>query len=410
MLKLIIFPLYFLISSIALAYYPSPRKNHDLANDLKNDSNRTIQKFEMADFAIDAETWMRSIGLDTQDFYHGVGYWIQARAEIRPNPFLAVNSRTILYSGSSSEGYASPTGLYSLIGFSGTWPEQIFNSTLKIRIVDLERQNVGSGLLVQDREMNGALVQLSNELYTLRLLGDSTGALVYKDDLVNAEFSSFEGWLGVGAAYWTQGKSQAGLAINRDPYFYLISSQSFLDDRLLYSLEAGERNRKNAGLISLSYMDQQDDLTLKSKIEYRIYKVGFGKDFVGQIENQYISYDQYDKSYTNAMNVFTSSDSADVYALHLDVHYRMNSRWKIETLNELGLFNYSDNQADISYYFYRAGFSYCPIMNRDDCVTIFSSNKVLNESYSRPPKDISLVNTPLFKKVDYVGVEGSFRF
>ncbi len=412
-MKLIKFILAFfayLIPCIGLADYPSAQKNHDLGVELKKDSQRLIQKFEMADFAIDGDTWLRSIGIGSQDFYHGVGYWIQARSEIRPNPFFTINARTILYSGSSSEGYANPTGFYSLLGFTGEWPERIFYSTLKIRIVDLERQNIGSGLLVQEREMNGALFQLSNEFYKLRLLADSTGALVSRDDMVNAELSLFNGWIGGGAAYWTQGRSQSNLTKNRDPYFYITSSQPFLQDTLSYALELGLRNQSHAGLISLSYSDQLCSLRLRTKVEYRRYESGFGKDFVGQIENQYVSYDQYNKSYTNAMNVFTRADDVSVYALHLDVHYDINSLWKIETLNEIGQFNYLNGQPEDSYYFYRAGVTYCPIANRDDCLTVFSSNKVLNESYSRPPKDVSVVNTPLFKRVDYIGIEGRFRF
>lgn len=396
------------LPKIGWAEYPYARQNHNLSDQVKNDSDRFLPSFERANFAVDGDTWLRALG--RQDFYHGVGYWMQMRTEIRPNPFFIINSRTIFYSGSSSEGYANPFGFYTLVGITGVWPEPILGSRIEVRIVDIERQNVGAGLLVQDREMNGGVVRISNEYYSLRLLGDSTGALLSGDDMANAELSLFSGWLGGGAAYWTAGKDQSNLPKNRDPYFYVTSSHHFFDDRLSYAVEIGQRNSQSAGLVNLAYTDEIGGLKLRSKVEYRVYNAGFGKDFVGRIQNQYVSYDQYDKPYTNAMSVMTKSDNDNVYALHLDIHYKFSPRWKAEALNEVGRFDYKDQLRDDVYYFYRAGLSHCPLSEREDCVTLFVSDKVLNESYSRPPRDVSATNAALFKKVNYVGLEGRFRF
>lgn len=396
-----------LLCSAAYGDYARPKNNHELLEELQGDSNRKIPELDWLRVGVDGETWFR--GMNTQDFYHGVGYWIQARTEIQPNEFLFINTRTIFYSGSSSQGYANPTGSYSLIGFTGLFPSDVLYSRLSIRIVDLERQTIGYGLLVQDREMNGALVILKNDYYSFRILGDSTGALVAGDDMLNAEFKILGGWFGGGATYWTQGRSQSGLARNRDPYFYLLSTQSFLGDRWSYGLEAAQRNDVESGLVALSYQDQFGGLNVKSRIEARAYKRGFGQDFVGQIENQYVSYDQYYKAYTNPMSFFVISDNVDVYGLQLDLHYDFNHHWHLESLNEVGRFDYKDF-AKNDFYFYRVGITYCPLIDRDECITFFASNKVLNDSYSRPPNDTAASNLPLFKKYDFLAVEARFRF
>ncbi|MCB0407276.1 MAG: hypothetical protein KDD34_03670, partial [Bdellovibrionales bacterium] len=397
----------FIFSTQTRAEYPFARKNHDLGSEIKNDSQRLIPEFQFARFAIDGDTWARSLGVN--DFYHGVGYWIQGRTEVNPNPFLFINVRTIAYSGSSSEGYANPTGFYNLISFTGNWPQQFDSYSLKLRIVDLERQNIGFGLLVQDREMNGALIELSNENHNFRFLGDSTGALVSGDDLVNAQTQLFHGWIGGGASFWTQSQSQSQLPKNRDPYYYITSSHKFFENQLGYEVEFGQRNSAHSGLIAFSFNRQKDFWSLQSKLEARNYQAGFGKDFVGRIEHQYVSYDQYDKAYTNAMNLFTKSDRASIYTLHLNIKYEINDTWKLESLNEIGTFDFRDNNEYSSFYFYRAGIDYCPIEKRDDCISMFTSNKVLNVSYNRPPHQLSYSNVSFFKRVDYFGFEGRFR-
>jgi hypothetical protein len=386
--------------------YPYARANHDLRKEISDDGDRFIPSYEKATFAVDGDIWQRTMG--TQEFYHGFGYWLQPRAEIRPNSFFVVNVRGIAYSGSSSEGYANPFGIYALIGTTGIWPEQILSARLLIRAGDIERQTVGAGLLIQDREMNGGLLSLSNDYYEFRVRADSTGALVRGDDTLITDLSLFGGWFSSGAALWTASKAQSHLPENRAAYFYVGSSHAIYGN-LKYELEGGRRAAANAGLANLSYANTIGGLRLNTKVEYRIYNHEFGKDFVGQIQNQYVSYDQLDKPFTNAMNVFVRDDNAQVYALHLDAQYSINHKWRMTSLNEIGQFDYR-NAEDKYFYFYRVGASHCPLLERDDCVTLFFSNKVLNDSYNRPPKDVSLNNVELFKSVQYVGVEGHFRF
>ena len=208
---------------------------------------------------------------------------------------------------------------------------------------------------------------------------------------------------------WTQSESGSGLSQNRDPYYYILSTHSLLSENFRYAIELAQRQNVESGLFNLSFQEKSDALIFKAKIEYRSYQSGFGKDFVGRVENQYVSYDQLNKTFTNPMSIFSQSDDGRIYALHLNIDYKLNHHWRIETLNEVGKFDFK-NIEDDDYYFYRAGITHCPLENRDDCVTVFVSNKVLNDSYSRPPTDVARNNNPLFKPVDYFGVEGRFRF
>lgn len=60
--------------------YPYARANHDLQKEISDDNDRFITSYDRATFAVDGETWHRTMG--RQEFYHGFGYWLQPRAEI----------------------------------------------------------------------------------------------------------------------------------------------------------------------------------------------------------------------------------------------------------------------------------------------------------------------------------------
>jgi hypothetical protein len=405
MLKVAVVFVIFALPLIAVASYPAAKPNENLREEIQGDQNRLIPTTEHFTFAVDGETWFRALG--TNDFYHGFGYWIQGRSEVRASSFFKLNARTIFYSGSSSNGYGNPIGFYNLIGLSGYLPP-VLGFQVSARVVDIGRQSIGAGLLVQDREMNGVLIKAENPYASFRLLGDSTGSLVSADDVVNPELVLFQGWIGGGVGIWKSDKSDLGLRKNRGTYSYVFSSRPF-GDIYRYAAEYGRREGAGAGLASVSAKKTLGKFGFQAKLEYRKYASNFGKDFIRQVQHQYISYDQYDKAYTNAMNVFVRDDDVEVYAAHLDLKYDFSHHWRIESLNEIGRFNFR-RVADDHYYFYRAGVSYCPLVGRDDCLSLFSSNKVLNESYTRPPRETALTNVALFKRYSFLGLDAQFRF
>jgi hypothetical protein len=385
--------------------YPSALSNHNLIDEIQDQPDRLIPKAEWATFSVDGHTYLRSLG--RKDFYHGIGYWVQARSEIRPTEFFTLNVRSIFYSGSVSGGYVEPTGTYHLVGLTGVWPEPVAGGTLMGRAMDLERQTMGYGLMIEEKEMAGALIKWTRGSHSAKLILNGTGGLTYTDDLWNTQVNLFDGYLGFGAIYWSAG-SEAGLTKNRDPLYYLTSGHDY-EMGLGYFLEIGSREDRRAGLAGLKLKGTWKGLTVDSRVQARHYDKDFANTFKTQIQNVYISYDQYNKRYTNASNVFVTDDDVNVYSMVLDLTYEISPSWVIQSLNEVGRFDFKQ-AARQNFLFYRAGVTYFPIEGRREALTLFMSNKVLNDSYNRPPTDVSVNNIALFRQVNFFGAEGSFRF
>ena len=147
-------------SQKALTGYPSALPNSNLKQELEVDSDRVLTKSNHVLFAVDGSAYQRFLG--TKDFYHGTGYWLQFRTEVSPHELYKVNIRTIFYSGNSSSGYAAPIGFYNLLGLEGSWPSKINGGVLSGRVLDIERQTVGRGLLIQDREFFGGSLKFKS--------------------------------------------------------------------------------------------------------------------------------------------------------------------------------------------------------------------------------------------------------
>ena len=157
----------------AFGLYPSAPPNNNLKSELEKDPHRKITtSIDWYSGAIDAHLYRRYLG--TEDFYHGGGYWIQARNEFRHGNRFSLNVRSVFYSGSISEGYTKPTGNYHLFGFSGTYPGKVFGGTMKIRAIDIERQTLGSGLMIEEKEIAGVVVTWQNGPTKFNLIGDGT--------------------------------------------------------------------------------------------------------------------------------------------------------------------------------------------------------------------------------------------
>jgi hypothetical protein len=390
--------------------YPGALPNHDLGKEIEYENDRLIPKVSWFSAAADAQVYFRQLAKD--DFYHGAGYWVQARTEFRPSDLFQLNVRSIFYSGSISSGYTVPTGQYNLFGFSGTLPELVFGGKLQVRAIDLERQTVGQGLIIEEKETAGVAFTWTRDNIFLKVMKDGTGGLVYGDDLTDIEGKFYNGLIGLGTLMWTA-PEQSGLAENRKPAYFVNSTHSLFElgkSNMDYVAEVGWRYSKMGALFGLTTEGSLDRLRYKSRLQYRSYSDKFGKDFVGEIDNMYISYDQYNKRYTNAGNIFTKDDNVRAYSLVADLEYDLTRQITLQSKNEIGKFNYAQT-ADQNFYFYRLGVTYYPIPNRRESVTFFASNKVLTDSNRRPPSDYSLdKNLPLFHQVAFIGAEADFRF
>ncbi len=387
------------------AQYPSAKPNAGIREEVANDSDRLIPVTEHFAFAIDGDAYFRGLGRD--DYYHGEGYWLQARSEAMVSEHFRVNMRSIFFSASSSYGYAAPSGYYQLLGLTGEFPDKILGGTLWIRALDLDRQTAGAGLVIQDKEFNGAILRwtLGESAFVLR--ADGTGIFRASDDTYNPEVTLLSGLIGTGGIFWPSGIDEDHLTKVRDPHLYLFSRQSY--DWFSYALEYGTRGSGDAEMLMLGAKSSAADLSGELRLEGRHYSKAFGSTFAGRVHSQYVSYDQYDKDFTNLSNIWVRDDSVNVFAAHLNLWWHMSHRWRFHSLNESGQFNYQDS-GTMAYYYFRQGVEFCPGKdNRDDCVSVFFSNKVLANSSAVPPHTTVLQNDPLFKTVPFAGIEGRFR-
>jgi hypothetical protein len=206
----VLFPI--LLCSQAGANYPSAKLNQNVCNEIRQQPDRLIPQNSFFCVAVDGNTFLRALG--TEDFYHGFGHWTQVRTEVSPNNFFKINMRSVFYSGSSSEGYANPGGYYNLFSFKGTLPEPLFGGTLSIRIVDLDRQTVGAGLFVQDKESVGGILLWDFDSYDLRILKESTGLFFLGDDIWNLQTRLLNKLVGFGTLQF-HASEQSGLDHNR---------------------------------------------------------------------------------------------------------------------------------------------------------------------------------------------------
>ena len=394
--------------------YPRALPNSFLQEEHFNQTDRKIPKVDWFTAAVDGHAYMRLVG--REDFYHGFGYWVQGRTEFRPREKVHINIRSIFYSGSISGGYTEPTGQYHLFGFYVLWPDLIAGGTLEGRVIDIERQTVGQGLMIQDKEMAGAWFKWKRDTHAVTLRGDGTGSLIKQDDMMNIQIDLYEQSFSLGTVYWIGGESQTGLGENRKPHTYLSSAHNLIGKSLSYYLEVGVRDlpygqsgKSYAGLLGLKSEVQLEQLKLNSRIQGRYYDRNYSQFFANEISQTYVSYDQYDKRFDNPSNILLQPGRVSTYSAVLDADYEFSHHWSVHMRNEAVYMDYETD--DSKYYFYRYGFSYRPYPDTAETITFFASNKVINANLdARPPWYDARNMARLFNEVDFIGAEASFRF
>lgn len=384
--------------------YPAARTNQNLCAEVEDQADRLIPQRDWVCAAVDGDIYLRTLG--SEEFYHGVGHWIQARTEVRPAPNVAVNLRTIFYSGSISYGYTRPIGFYNLLGFSATWPDEFLGGHMSARVMDLGRQTIATGLLLQEHETAGLAFEWRRGDWTIKALGDGTGGLLLADDLKNYELNWKEGALGIGFTEWTEGNR--GNPPFRHPAKYLYSSITW-NDVWSTAIELNTRNSALAALARVSFLWEAERWKLFARLEGRRLEEGWGDQFVQRIEHMYTSYDQYDKRVMSTANILTVDDDVDAGSIDLNLSFRLGEKYEFQMLNEGVTFNYRKHEQK-NFFFYRWGVAYKPDPDDHEALLFFVSNKVLADSLSLPPFLDSSQNIVQFKAVPFFGAEARFRF
>ena len=106
------------------------------------------------------------------DFYHGNGYWIDLRSEFRPHPDLNLNLKFDVTQGTSSNG---PTYLAMMVPHVGVTfrAHSILGLEWEFRLSDIDRQTIGTGLFIEEKETVGGSVIGKVDDLTLKLMVDA---------------------------------------------------------------------------------------------------------------------------------------------------------------------------------------------------------------------------------------------
>ncbi len=374
---------------------PTSMQNSQLREQLESETDRVLPKTEYFSFAIDGLAYLRSTG--DREFYHGVGYWAQVRTEAQMNPKFRANLRTLLYAGSVSYGYASPSNQFHILGLTGEF-DGPFESQGKLRALDLERQTWGQGILVEDKEMNGLWLQFQTSEAEVNMRVNGTGTFYISDDTYNTELALWDGKLRGGLIEW----SEAEVSL---PYLGV----DFSGDVFSLKAEGIEYKDTRASLVKLGMSFEENFWTMQCNLVSRQYSNGFLDLFVGKIQHEYISFDQYNKRMNNALNILSYDNHVQASSLNLLFDYAVTDQYKIYIDSEVGIFDFQDRD-DRKYGFYRAGVAYFPFVPRQDIVQFYVSNKVMDNTGATRPSGRSIANSPLFFEHNHFGFETSFRF
>src|SRR4051812_41495027 len=93
----------------ALGYLP----NAGVREEVAHDPDRMLLKSEQ--YALTLDGWLFKTSA-TPDYYHGNGYWVEARTELAPVRDIILNFKLAAYNGASSYGYTATSFLHSFFG------------------------------------------------------------------------------------------------------------------------------------------------------------------------------------------------------------------------------------------------------------------------------------------------------
>lgn len=390
--------------------------NEDLKSQLEGDRNRTLPKTDKFSMAVEAEVFQTSYGFgssndEEKDFYHGTGYWVPVRLEYQVSPETFVNLKSIFYSGTTSSGYGDrgTTGLLNFFGI--TYKPKTSLGDMYIRLIDLGRLTLGHGMFVDRKETSGAHFILKNGKTKYRLLFEGTGGVTSVGDLMYGEATINNDILGL-AFYGVNNQGASGTLL---PTVSIISTYRFLESTK-YSAEIGGNKGGVGGVVFTETVKTHGAFQWMLKPQVRYYELGLmGKNAV--LNRAYIDYAQNDMPDTNATSIFTEMkrhpgwNNLWVYATELNFDYKFNDTYSMYLNNEVNVRQY-DNETKTVYYFKLATVIY-PISNRDDAVTFYLTNKLLNThiatDWTTGPDYVNWY-ADMFAKKFFGGVTVSLRF
>ena len=393
----------FLFASKALAYF-TYAPNRNVMEEVDAHFYRILPRSQDYALAIDGDFFKPVfIPPNAGDYYrydlnHGNGYWLDVRAEFHPDPNLILNVKTSMTQGTSSNGPAYFATLFPRIGLTYRVP-RFLGLQWEARLGDIDRQTLGSGLFIENKETAGGYLIARADPWTARIMVDGTGSFTLNGGVLALEVDYAQGWVG----------SDLILLESEDSYrppqaTLTVFSRHDLSQTLRYAVEAAKNSKAWAAMASLSWEDSWQDFSLRLKPQFRMYGKGILGSLPGQVEQVFVSYDQNDKPWTTLMNIFPFGDHVETYSSQIRAEYRLNSFYRIYADAEPYFFDYHDTRP-MSGVFYRAGFRFFPFKTREDEFGLLIGNKYLVASRFNPdtqsrmvtlPTDVDLENKALF--------------
>ncbi len=388
-------PLFFLLMSLLLLFVtvsasagidPVKRlRNADLVPQMENQKFRVLPQLPNLSLASDTHFLYR---VTHGDFpYYHAGYWMDNFVELRAVKKLAINSRLTFYNPAMSYGVVSHFFFLPLVSFD--WKDNLLDYgggdwKIDLRLMDLDRQTLGAGLTLADKEMSGVHIQVTHDDFRIRYLQDGTGGYDISGDVNYLSLDYKKELIGAYAFQYHFGR--AG--------FLGLYSKAAVLPWLETHVELAERHGGIAGLAAVRVKgDFGESAQVTADLQFRKYGNHFADDIKGRIEHDYLSPEQEDKPMMDSMNIFVHDD--DVYApgLRLGGVFKV---WKALTLtmdHEVAIFHYK-NAGVQQHYFFKYALSACSSEQGFFCVEFVASNKY----------------TSAFRRADYNDMDNKFTF
>jgi hypothetical protein len=344
-----------------------------------------------------------------EDFYHGNGYWLDLRGEFQPTKHLVLNLRTTLTQGTTSNGPTFNALVIPRLGL--TYRQSGFlGLEWETRLGDVDRQTLGSGIFIEQKETAGGTIAARGGDFHARLLVDGTGSFTLDGGVAALEVIYGEGVLGATVMMLERDVGY------RPPQFTgtLFSKGSFTEG-FGYRAEAGGNELNYAALAGLDYEVELDRFKFRIGPQYRHYGRKLFGDLAGAINQTYVGYDQNDKPFTNFLNISAYGDNVDAFSSQLGGEYRFNRFYGVYARSEWFAFRFHD-RSDVSGIFYRAGFRFFPFPGREDEFGLLIGNQYLIAStlgdsgrVVAAPNQFDLENKPLFMQQTFWMVHFSIK-
>lgn len=304
------------------------------------------------------------------DLNHGNGYWLDFRAEFHPDPNLILNVKTSMTQGTSSNGPAYFATIFPRVGLTYRVP-RFLGLEWEARLGDIDRQTLGAGLFIENKETTGGYLTARTENLSAKLMVDGTGSFSLNGGVLAVELDYAKGLIGADVIVL-----ETEVDYHPPNATATIFSRREIAENLKYSVEAGMNSRSWAGMAALAWDESWGDFSLRLKPQFRIYGKGILGSLPGQVEQVFVSYDQNDKPWTTLMNIFPFGDHVETWSSQVRAEYRLNSFYRVYADAEPYRFDYHD-ATPMDGVFFRAGFRFFPFRNREDEFGFLIGNKYL---------------------------------